>query len=710
MKLKRASIRNFKLLRNIELQFSTQKELPLTVIRAENGSGKTSSLLALKWGLYGRKKLSDPSVRLSPADWPDGDQCAISVTIEFIHTHVSQESGSMLSVEEEYVLTREVNETPKGDFPNRSPEEVYLYRKTTSGTERIDEIELSRMLPEPMVDIFFTNGDAAMTFISPQLPESTKQEKVRSAIREMLGLEKLEDVARRLKSVRGNVNREIGSATSSEELAFVTKELERMEGRREELASSLADLEAGISKTEQDLGETERRLHSALEAGNYKDLSLRKQQRCRDMAKVLQETEECKKQQQALLQSKTMAWGLIGESLQRGYNRLRELRQKGVIPRAAVPILQERLEMRECICGADLSPGTPAHSQVESMLAVQRTKDQHVELLSTLYFQAQNEVQESRTPEDGGWKLESRKLRQVRVSIEDRKRGLDNELKSIDGKLSDIDENLVQELIAHQSMLRKTQEKHRDDRFRTSSQLEGLGEKIGQLEKKLEALRRKDDKVRKLNLQMRALEDLTGIVHGTLGEMQNVYLGRVSKRMEAMFMNVIGADPEQGSIYQGAKITSEYDIVVESVDGRTLSPDSEVNGASQRALTFAFIWALTEVSGVVAPRIIDTPLGMMSGGVKERVLEMVSKPARLDVDRQVVLFLTQSEIAQTEEILDSRVGASMTLTKTDDFPTDLVYDPRASRSEVRVCECSHRQCCSCCQRHSSQSFNLRFRD
>ena len=82
----------------------------------------------------------------------------------------------------------------------------------------------------------------------------------------------------------------------------------------------------------------------------------------------------------------------------------------------------------------------------------------------------------------------------------------------------------------------------------------------------------------------------------------------------------------------------------------------------------------------MAPRVIDTPLGMMSGNVKRRVLTTVAAPAQKnEIDRQVVLFLTQSEIANTEDILDDRVGSIVTLTKTDDYPADLVNDPRAER-------------------------------
>ena len=66
MKIVAARIHNFKLLRSIDLSFGVNRGKPLTVIRAENGSGKTSTLQALRWALYGKDVLEDPLVRLSP--------------------------------------------------------------------------------------------------------------------------------------------------------------------------------------------------------------------------------------------------------------------------------------------------------------------------------------------------------------------------------------------------------------------------------------------------------------------------------------------------------------------------------------------------------------------------------------------------------------------------------------------------------------------
>jgi len=57
MKLIRAEFENFRLLRHLKLDFSTDETKKLTVIRAENETGKTTVLNALQWALYGEDAL-----------------------------------------------------------------------------------------------------------------------------------------------------------------------------------------------------------------------------------------------------------------------------------------------------------------------------------------------------------------------------------------------------------------------------------------------------------------------------------------------------------------------------------------------------------------------------------------------------------------------------------------------------------------------------
>jgi hypothetical protein len=193
--------------------------------------------------------------------------------------------------------------------------------------------------------------------------------------------------------------------------------------------------------------------------------------------------------------------------------------------------------------------------------------------------------------------------------------------------------------------------------------------------------------------------------------------------MNDLFLQMVGADPEvAGGVFKKAEITPVYEIKVLTADHRTLDPDHELNGASKRALTLAFIWALTEVSRVIAPRVIDTPLGMMSGGVKRRVVEIISTPETnallpaLEGDQgkgprelQVILFLTRQEILKVEDLLDQRAGRVVTFTSTASYPADLINDPGTDRPAILVCPCNHRQKCSVCARNDDDQYNLAFR-
>lgn len=711
MKIVAARIRNFKLLRAIDLEFSVDRDQPLTVIRAENGSGKTSTLQALRWALYGKEVLDDSQVRLSPAHWPEKTRCPVWVEIDFIHTTVSNIDGEQMVSETTYMLKREVEEKPEGDRPNRTQEKVSLYERTTSGSAPIDgaESRISQMLPKEMIDIFFTDGDSAMTFISPQLSDNTKRDKVKEAIRSLLGLDLLEKVAKRVSDTQSAVNRRIRKDASSIRLSEVSEELECVTKLKDQLMENVEQLNGQIKNVEHKLKDVRSKLDRALEAGSYEQLVHQRKSYQEQLTTAIDDEEQLKRAHQELFQRESLSWEMIGASLGKGFDLLQNLHTKGVIPRAAVPILEERLELEKCICGAKLTEGSEAHAHVTTLIEQQRDGDGQVDYLSSLFYQAKGEVAKWQSPEAKSWSNESKELQKKRISVQKRLNSANRELKSVGGKLDQIDEDEIESQRQYEHMLISALGQKNSELDRAKVTLTSTEEKLKELNRDQKELSRKDQRMTGLNAEKTALDDLQTVVEGALEEMQGTYLKHVSQRMNQLFLSMVGADPEQNAIFQGAEINEKYSIIVNTLDDRTLSPDYEVNGASQRALTFAFIWALTEISGVVAPRVIDTPLGMMSGNVKRRVLEMVSRAAGEDVDRQVILFLTQSEIAHTEDILDKQSGKTVTLIKTDDYPADLVNGPHTGESEVKLCSCTHRQYCDQCQRINYEKFNLKYR-
>ena len=132
--------------------------------------------------------------------------------------------------------------------------------------------------------------------------------------------------------------------------------------------------------------------------------------------------------------------------------------------------------------------------------------------------------------------------------------------------------------------------------------------------------------------------DLLALARNTLSTLEMDYVYRVSTRMQTLFLEIVGSDPSSdGTVFKGARVGEDFNIVIESHNDRTLDPDFELNGASQRALTLAFIWAAMQVADVTAPRIIDTPLGMVAGGVKSRMVEAITRPAKVFRSRRFKL-------------------------------------------------------------------------
>ena len=249
--------------------------------------------------------------------------------------------------------------------------------------------------------------------------------------------------------------------------------------------------------------------------------------------------------------------------------------------------------------------------------------------------------------------------------------------------------------------LRDIRRQYKDQRDRYLSkqsaletQLIGLRRDREKLETERDRLLREQKKGARILAELEVTQDVMKVLQSAYERITNEELQKVSDLMNSIFLEMIGADPEQGAIIRRAKISQEFDILVYGPAGRTLNPDRDLNGASRRALTLAFILALTKVSDVEAPNVIDTPLGMTSGFVKRSILRTAVRESA-----QLILFLTHDEIAGCEEIIDESAGVVFTLTNPAHYPRMLVNHPGIRERKVLRCACDHRSDCQLCLRH-----------
>lgn len=713
MRFLHTHVENFKLLEDIKLDFSTDPAQPLTVVRAENGSGKTSLLYALLWAFYGERGLPEEVVagglRLGPAHLPAGKAVQIRVMVEFAHTDENE-------IETRYRLVRNVRETAfVGDKVERDGESVRLLRITSSGEDDLKSAEalVGKLIPLRLRSIFFTNGDAVQTYISGRVSSQQRQSQVHIAIKTLLGLDSLrtavEDIEAAYKRLRSDLARSGGADTS-----HLEAELERMDGDLEKLRGEEAALTEAVTNMTAQRTKWDKELSGLRGIGDIDHLNARIASATSEQAGLQESRSRVIVRMRELVKSEECSWAFLSSHLENGLSVLSDLADRNVIPGTSLRVLDDRLELGVCICGEDLTPGSGHAQHVIALRDEQKKVSESQERLTELFHGGKLAAASAEAREKDGTDFfrrradlqaefthvrdslstklaELEQLKERRAAIdEERVRDLTDKLDGVAGKMANA-----------QTEIGRLQSKISDLVVRHAEQEKALGEA---------------EKATKLNHDLSVKRDIAKQLHdmaaGTLRTLEGDYVHRVSDRMNALFMEIVGATPEfEAGVFRRVHIDPDFNIRVDTHDGRTLDTDFELNGASQRALTLAFIWALMEVSGTTAPRIIDTPLGMVAGGVKTRMVDAITSPGSDEApDFQVVLLLTRSEIRDVEGLLDQRAGIVRTLSNSKDYPEDLTYPWHADHPLSRMCSCNHRQSCRICARVYDAQHGISFRD
>ncbi|MCI4064016.1 AAA family ATPase [Micromonospora sp. R77] len=712
MMIKSVHISRFKLLRDVTIHFSVDPERPLTVIRGENGSGKTSLLYAMLWGLYGMAGLTKvaniEAPRLTSTFCRAGSPVAVEVEIVFSHT-------DDMGTNSEFRLRRMVLETPQVEGPpRRSQDSLTLARLTPEGDKLVPAAEawVERLVPLRLSELFFTNGDDIQKFISGRVYSHERQAKVHQAIRELLGIDQLTTAVGDLKNVHGGLKRRVSaeSGKDAEELEEQCEALRQQITEQEQLRTAT---EGRKKSMETQQHEWERELAQLRGIGDLDELNAQ-------ISTLKGRIQACRAREDAALADMKSAFkgqplsrAFTAAGLANGQAKLEELADRRVIPNTSLKVLQDRLEEEECICGSDLHPGTALRDHVVQLLEEQREHSDMAQRLTELRYSAAA-FDLAAADVDAFAAKRQATLADYTAARDDLNRA-DVELKQAESKRSRIDDARVRTLTDELAAVGKKI-------AAGVLELGRIAERIAQYERQLEEREQELSKVTQKNranqdliIKRDVAEELRELAERVQRRLEDEYVKKVSTRLQEIFLSIVGAEPDAHlGVFKGVSITDKFDIVVESQNGTNLDTDYELNGASQRALTLAFIWSLMEVAAITAPRLIDTPLGMVSGGVKQRMVNTITHPPTGDEPPyQVILLLTRSEIMEVGDLLQQHAGAFTTISCSKDYPTDLVYDwlgEDSEQAEVRACACTHEQSCRICARHIDNAHGLAFQD
>ncbi len=708
MKLLRAEFQNFRLLRDLELEFSSDPDRKLTVIRASNESGKTSILHGLQWALYGDAALpgKGQGFRLHPIDWDarDGKSVPITATVEFEIRNYRQVDGELRETRWRYRLVRSSFEDV--DTHVRSASTVRLFQLTDTGASLFEAPEslINDELPPELRDVFFTDGDRALRFIEADVTLSAKRERVQRAIRSLLGLGVIDNAIKHVHKSETEVNKKAKQVRTGGELSTIASSLEALGKQRENLESGLDEAKQQFGDLDEKVDGIDRKIAASLQKGDKEKLR-RDLEHERDEIKRLDgQLVEANKAHSELFRSRSIATDLLAPVLGRAFEKLEELHDQGKIPNTTVPVLQERLAAEICICGETLEPGDPGGNKrrvhIRKLIDESHDADATEELVTNLYFGAKP-LQAGSDVGSNAWLEDYKKVIEQRNGLQHFRDEAGRRFRALEQKLDSLPDTNVQGLRETRRVYMEQRDRRLSDRSAFETQLIELRRNQEKLEAKRDHLLREDKKGARILAERDVTKDVMKVLQSAYERITKEELQKVSDLMNSLFLKMIGADPEQGAIIQRTEISQEFDIIVYGPNNKTLNPDRDLNGASRRALTLAFILALTKVSEVEAPNVIDTPLGMTSGFVKRSILRTA-----IQESTQLILFLTHDEIAGCEDIIDQGAGVVFTLTNPAHYPKMLLNDPGVEERKVLRCRCNHKGDCRLCQRRPDARVEL----
>lgn len=695
MKLLRAKFENFRLLRDLEIEFSTDPVRNLTVIRAENETGKTTMLTALQWALYGDEALPGDAktYRLHPIDSSIGTVRTV-VEVDF-ETVPAMRSTRVAPALKRYRVVRTVTETVSTTGWRRGEPTLRLYDLTAKGSDpqEYGENRVRTELPPELREVFFTDGDRALSFIDAD-SVTVKRQRVENAIKALLGLSVVESAQRHVKQAVADVNKRVRESDASDRAREASARIEALDIELAQLEPKQTEAIANRARCEEQYERLGRQIEQALAQGDRSELAsqLKRVKDSRKRSDALELT--LAKEQGELLKSKVLAKQLLADAVAIATSKLEALKERGLIPNQTVPVLTDCLGQGICICGESLDESEPdggrRHKHIVEMIEASRAADAIQKTITELYYGARDLMQPG---EAASWRDIYADHMDRRNKVAQTINDLAAEEAQIEAKIALVPDVDVQRLREQKKIARKNADDCGDAASRAAFRIEAARSERAAAVKERDDYLKEETKGQRLAAELLAGQDILRVFERALDRLKSDELGRVSTLMNEIFLEMIGADTEQGAIIRRAEISQNFDILVFGFDNRPLSPDRDLNGASRRALTLSFILALTKVSGVEAPNIIDTPLGMMSGYVKSSVVRVAAR-----YSSQLVLFLTRSEISGTEALLAEYADKVITLSNPAHYPRMLLHAPSSDVIQVIRCDCSYDESCQTCAR------------
>lgn len=634
------------------VKLSTDKEKSITVLKGENGSGKSNFLNAISWCLYGIELIQPANLKLSPIltssfrkSLSGTDQ--VEVSVEILIGRYQPE----IRVSRKILFKRNENDER---IPLKSSEKFYIYyfENSTIGWKESTNPRalLNKIIPKKFLEFFFFDGEQITRYFSPG-----GEKGIYDAIQTVTDLQIITKSSEILESLVRIERQKL--ARTKPNLQNIVQNLEKKQFELDHHKNLLGNIQEELEKINQEQSKVDEMLQSS-SSEMIQSLKMEQDVRIENVSEYKKSLNDFKIKTNTGLMT-LLPFALMHQIFKNLMNYNNQTDTPDISPPDyTITLIEKILASHKCICGIEVSE--ESQKTLEKLLNQKEEEDDKTQLLKTTFL-LQNYYVNHFLP---NWDLYKNGTKAI-LELEDKIEETEMRLSDIHSKLKAIDDPELSELIRKQNELSS----QRDTILLKKGEIESICKSLDsdlrriQREMEKELVKSKDyDNQQSLMEIITFIKEIFDQLHGNLEEF-------VRKKLEDLFTQYFIELTWKKESFQKINLNSNYKISVLTQSGLDKFP--ELSAGERQILAYAFIASLTSLSGFEAPIIIDTPLGRISKVPRRNIAASLPNFLR---GTQVTFLFTETEF--TEEVqqhLRSRIG----------YEYNLKYDQQTEICEIK---------------------------
>lgn len=645
---------NYRQYRNFSISFKDNKS-NLFVIRAKNGTGKTTFLSGILWCLYGNEYLQNEKKALKivnekVATEASNDQ---KIVVEIAIKVATPENYLEITRKQQFVVKTDLfnnNKTVKESGKSNLYVTVSsLIDKTNSQPYEGVEAEniIKQYFDESIYNYFFFDGEKLQSYFDKQ-----NANMIQNSIFNISQINLLKDAIKHIKELFKETEKRIQKEFNMDENLYAKRDkaiedIEKIEKENEELEKEkngydeqIKDYEnklRGYNPVKQKQLERER-----LERSLY-NLNIRKKQFIDDRNKFIREY--------TILLN-------FAPRIKKTMKLIELKREEGALPPSIdKEKLQDMLNNNVERCPMCNSPVTDSvlkyiHEILQRLDYSQETGNTLNQLyvaLETMMFKIER------------YEEEKAKIIAIEKNIRDEEQNIEDALNQIrkfmlsyDVDIDDINPSEIEALLS----------KAKKGRDWVVGRISSNKVRIEQLIKDKEDLEKQikeeeDSKVLKGKLVRKS--EIYKNIGDSFAFVRDEIMKRVKHEIEMSTWETFNAMAWKTNTFSGIVINDNYEVSVLNKNGKEMT--GSLSGAESMALAYAFTLAIHKASGRNCPLVVDSPLGRVSD---ENRINMANELLKVSKDKQIIMLFTPDEYSNDVSDVYDNIVEIKNISLTDD--------------------------------------------